>query len=260
MGHVMQAPRFSANTGFLWKNLPFPERLRAAYGAGFDAVEFHDEAQTSDLSLICDILAQTGLPVCGLNARMGDTAGCAALPGQEDQARRDVDAALQTAQAVGAAAVHVLAGRTGDEGDRAAYMRVLRHALESGDKVILIEPICRAAMRDYFLHDIEMAATIVQEIDHPRLKVMFDCFHIEMESGQAGALFDCHAGLIGHVQIASVPGRNEPGNNDRLNLVKLVERMQQSGYKGAFGCEYNPCSSIEAGLVWRDAFRGISHD
>lgn len=256
----MQAPRFSANIGFLWKHLPFPDRLHAASAAGFDAVEFHDEAQTSDLSLICDILAQTGLPVCGLNARMGDTVGCAALRGQEDQARRDVDAALQTAQAVGAAAVHVLAGRTGYEGDRAAYMRVLRHALESGDKMILIEPICRAAMSDYFLHDIEMAASIVQEISHPRLKIMFDCFHIEMESGQAGALFERHFGLVGHVQIASAPGRNEPGNNDRLKPVALIKQMQQSGYNGAFGCEYNPCSSVEAGLVWRDAFKGISHD
>lgn len=256
---MMHAPRFSANIGFLWKNLPFPDRLRAAYGAGFDAVEFHDEAQTSDLPLICDILAETGLPVCGLNARMGDTAGCAALPGQEDQARRDVDAALQTAQTVGAAGVHVLAGRTGDAGDRAAYMRVLRHALDSGDKVILIEPICRAAMNDYFLHDIEMAATIVQEIGHPRLKIMFDCFHIEMESGQVGAMFERHIGLVGHVQIASVPGRNEPGTDDRLNPVALVKKMQQSGYTGAFGCEYKPSTSVEAGLAWRDAIRGTSH-
>lgn len=251
----MRLPRFSANIGFLWKELAFPDRLRAAAAAGFDAVEFHDEAQTSDLAQIRDILAETGLPVCSLNVRMGETAGCAALPAHEAQARRDVDAALETAQAVGADAVHVLAGRTGQGGDRAAYIKVLRHALEGGEKTILIEPICRAAMDDYFLHDVGTAAEIVQEIAHPRLKLMFDCFHIEMECGQVAAMFHRYAHDIGHVQIASVPGRNEPGVDDRLDLPLLIKQFQKAGYTGAFGCEYKPRTSVEGGLGWRDAFR-----
>lgn len=252
---MMQGPRFSANTGFLWKELPFPDRLRAAAAAGFDAVEFHDEAQSSDFVQIRDILAETGLPVCGLNARMGDTAGCSAIAGQEIQACRDVDAAVRTAQALGAGAVHVLAGRTGAQGDRSAYIRVLRHALDNSDIVILIEPICSAAMDDYFLYDIGMAAEIVQEIAHPRLKIMFDCFHVAMESGQVGQIFQRHAEHIGHVQIASVPGRNEPGTDDWLDAPLLVHQMQVAGYAGAFGCEYRPRTSVEAGLGWREAFK-----
>lgn len=254
---MMRALRFSANIGFLWKDLPFPDRLRAAAAAGFDAVEFHDEAQSSDLVQITAILAETGLPVCGLNVRMGATAGCAALAGHETQARRDVDAALQTAAAVGANAVHVLAGRTGTNGDRAAYINVLRHALDSGDRMILIEPICRAAMDDYFLPDVAMAAEIIEEIGHPRLKIMFDCFHVAMESGQVGEIFHKHAEHIGHVQIASVPGRSEPGVDDQLNLPAILDQMRAAGYSGAFGCEYRPRGSVEAGLSWRDAFRGI---
>ncbi|WP_223814342.1 TIM barrel protein [Roseicitreum antarcticum] len=252
----MRLPRFSANIGFLWKELSFPDRLRAAAAAGFDAVEFHDEAQSSDLGQISDILAETGLPVCGLNVRMGETAGCAAISGHETRARRDVDAALKTAQALRAKAVHVLAGRTGADGDRAAYIKVLRHALDNGDRMILIEPICRAAIDDYFLHDIGMAAEIVQEIGSPRLKIMFDCFHVEMETGPAGAMFQKYANHVGHVQIASVPGRNEPGVEDRLDLPLLLRQMQAAGYVGAFGCEYRPRTSVESGLGWRESFRG----
>ena len=250
----MDRPRFSANTGFLWTDRPFPDRLRAAAAAGFDAVEFHDEAQRHDLPEIRDILQETGLPVCGLNLRMGDTAGCAALPGAEDQARHDVDDALRVAQALGAGAVHVLAGRAADGGDRAQYLRVLRHALDSGDSMILIEPICRAAMADYALPDIATAAEILAEIDHPRLKIMFDLFHVAMQDGDVMARFNAHAGQIGHVQIASVPGRNEPGHEDRLNLPDLIAGMQAAGYRGAFGCEYRPCGTVEAGLGWRQAF------
>lgn len=250
----MDRPRFSANTGFLWTGLPFPDRLRAAAAAGFDAVEFHDEAQRHDLSEIRDILQATGLPVCGLNVRMGQTSGCAALPGHEDQARRDIDAALAAAQALGAGAVHVLAGRAADGGDRAQYLRVLRHALQSGDRVILIEPICRAAMADYVLPDIEAAAAILAEIDHPRLKIMFDCFHIEMQGGDLPGRFAAHADRIGHVQIASVPGRAEPGQDDRLDLPAVIAHMRALGYGGAFGCEYRPRGRVEEGLGWRAAF------
>ena len=32
-------PRFSANLGFLWIDLPLPERIAAAASAGFEAVE-----------------------------------------------------------------------------------------------------------------------------------------------------------------------------------------------------------------------------
>src|SRR5690606_26128267 len=105
-GRVRDMYRFSANTGFLWKELPLPERIRLAGTHGFDAVEFHAEAQTADKGAVRDALAETGLPVLGLNVRMGDTAGCAAIPGMADQARRDIDAAVETAARVGAGAVH----------------------------------------------------------------------------------------------------------------------------------------------------------
>ena len=254
----MDRPRFSANTGFLWTDRPFPNRLRAAAAAGFDAVEFHDEAQRHDPALIRAILDETGLPVCGLNVRMGETAGCAALPGQEDQARRDVDDALRIAETLAAGAVHVLAGRAADGGDRAQYLRVLRHALDGldpgGDRVILIEPICRAAMPDYALPDIASAAAIVAEIARPRLKILFDCFHVAMQDGDVMARFAAHAGQIGHVQIASVPGRNEPGDADRLDLAAVIAGVQALGYTGPFGCEYRPRSTVEAGLGWRRPF------
>lgn len=247
--------RFSANLGFLWTHLPFPDRIRAAHAAGFDALEFHDQAQSGDAAMLVDLVQQTGLPICALNTRMGQTAGCAALPGAEDQAKADVDTAIAMAARLGAGGVHVLAGRSGAQGDRAAYIRVLRHALAGSDTMILIEPICRAAMADYFLHDLSDAAAIVAEIDHPRLKILFDLFHIGMQHDDVAGQFAAHAAQVGHVQIASVPGRNEPGHADRLDLAALLAAIRGAGYGGAFGCEYTPVSTVEAGLGWRAPFR-----
>ena len=87
----MTGVRFSANTGYLWKELPFLDRIRMAARYGFHGVEFHDEAQKTDRAALKDVLAETGLPVYGLNVRMEETFGSAAIPGAGDQAKRDVD-------------------------------------------------------------------------------------------------------------------------------------------------------------------------
>ncbi|WP_191334746.1 TIM barrel protein, partial [Allgaiera indica] len=246
---MSQRYRFSANTGFLWKDRPFLERLSAAAAAGFEALEFHDEAQSEDPGALAGALAACGLPVLGLNMRMGDTAGCAADPARADAARRDIDAALEVATRIGAGAVHVLAGRVAaDPAAKAAYKAALRHALEAGDRVILIEPICHAAIPGYFLHSLDQALRILREIDHPRLKIMFDCYHIETEHGDVAARLRGCVADVGHVQIASVPGRAEPetGAGATLDYARLLPQIVAAGYGGAFGCEYRPAGTVEA--------------
>jgi hydroxypyruvate isomerase len=244
--------RFSANTGFLWPELPFLDRIRHAAAAGFDAVEFHDEAQRADPAELRAVLDETGLPVCGLNCRMGPTTGCAARPGAE--ARRDIDAAIRMADLTGAAAIHVLSGRTDAPEARSVLIANLRHALTQTDRTLLIEPICRAAMPGYFLHDLDQALAILTEVDHPRLKILFDCFHVETEHGGCLSRFRSAAAHVGHVQIAAVPDRGEP-DRGALDYRRLLPEMQALGYAGAFGCEYRPRAGTHAGLGWIDGFR-----
>lgn len=245
--------RFSANTGFLWKSLPFLERIERAAAAGFEAVEFHDEAQSADPAALDDTLARSGLPVTGLNVRMGETSGCAAIPERADQARREIDAAVALAERLGAGAVHVLAGRTEAAGAEDAFRAALTHALDAGDRTILIEPICRAKMPGYFLHDLGHAARIIDEIGHPRLKILFDCFHVEQEHGDVRARFENNVARVGHVQIASFPDRAEPFAG-ALDYSELLPAFRAAGYAGRFGCEYTPAASVEEGLGWRHAF------
>ena len=249
----MRKYRFSANTGFLWRELPFLERVRRASASGFDAVEFHDEAQAADLAELRDVLAEASLPVLGLNVRMGDTAGCAAVPEMAEQARRDIDAAVAVAHRIGAGTVHVLAGKTDAAEARAAYVEALRHALDVSELTILIEPISRVAMPGYFLHDLDQGADVIAEVDHPRLKLLFDCFHVETEHGDVLARFRAHAAHVGHVQIASFPDRREPFPG-ALDYGELLPSFQEAGYAGHFGCEYKPTATVEEGLGWRAGF------
>ena len=96
--------RFSANLGFLWRDLPFLERIARAAAAGFDAVEFHDDAQAADPAALGAALAQAGLPVLCLNTSMRE-GGLAGVPGREGNARAHIDRAIEVAKAVGAGAL-----------------------------------------------------------------------------------------------------------------------------------------------------------
>jgi hydroxypyruvate isomerase len=60
--------------------------------------------------------------------------------------------------------------------------------------------------------------------------------------------------LISHLQVADVPGRHEPGAGE-INWDHLFRRIDELGYQGWIGCEYQPLATTEAGLIWRDRYR-----
>jgi hydroxypyruvate isomerase len=66
--------RFSANLGFLWRELPLLERVRRAEAAGFDAVEFPFPNDTPAATLKA-ALAEAGLPAVAVNTRPGSREG-----------------------------------------------------------------------------------------------------------------------------------------------------------------------------------------
>src|SRR5215208_1777215 len=131
-GEVML--RFSANLGFLWKGIPLTEGVRRAKKGGFDAVEFHApyEVPVEEMKAV---LAETGLPVAGINTRPGNVAageaGMAAIPGREAEARDAIDEALPYAKAIGATYIQVTGGKVTPEQRSAAhgtYAKALDHA------------------------------------------------------------------------------------------------------------------------------------
>lgn len=224
--------QFLANTGFLFGSIPVVDKVFAAASVGFDGVEFHDEVQHSDPARVADALAQTGLQVGSLNTRMGATVGCAALPEHEAQFAQDMRTAHAAACTVGATAIHALAGCGG--GTTGVYVANLRHALDLTDRMILIEPISTHAIPGYFLSTLPDALAICDQIGDPRLRIMFDWFHMAgpMGADAAADALQHHREWIGHVQLASIPTRAEPD----ADLIALVGGL---GVRRV-GLEYRP--------------------
>lgn len=250
----------SANLGFLFTDRPLVEAVAAAKAAGFSAIECHFPFDTPPKELRA-ALDRAALPLLGLNTWPGDRDagdfGLAALRDRVDEARAEIDRAVDYAAIVGARAVHVMAGRTDggtatDECFRGnlayAASRAAQHGID-----ILIEPINHRDVSGYHLATVEQAADIVAALGATNLKIMFDCYHIQIAQGDVFTRFERHIDSIGHMQIAAVPDRGEPDAGE-LDYAWLVPALRAAGYSGAIGAEYRPRGSdTESGLKWMKA-------
>jgi hydroxypyruvate isomerase len=253
--------RFSANLGFLFTDLPLPEAIHAAQRAGFDAVECHFPYDTPAAE-VAEALRDTGLPMLGLNTWPGNRGagdfGLAALAGREKEARAAIAQAVEYASEIGARAVHVMAGITdGGAAAEASFRANLAYACDLAAPHgigILIEPINQRDVPGYHLSTTGHAARIIRDLERNTLKLMFDCYHLQIMEGDLISRFQALRPLIGHVQFAAVPDRGEPDMGE-VNYAWLLPAMAAAGYTAPFGAEYRPRGENTAqGLGWMDTF------
>lgn len=246
--------KFSANLGFLWTDRPLPDAIRAAKAAGFDAVECHWPYDTPSAD-VAAALAETGLPMLGLNTRRGNPGenGLAALPGRQSEARAAVDEARAYARALGTANVHVMAGFTKGSDAEAAFIDTLRYACDSfGNGTILIEPLNHYDAPGYFLQTTTQAKAIIARVARPNLKIMFDCYHVQLMEGDVTHRLEKLQPLIGHIQVASVPDRGAPDHGE-LNYPHIWATLRRLGWSAPIGAEYKPGGDTDATLGWMSA-------
>jgi hydroxypyruvate isomerase len=254
--------RFSANVGFLWAELPLLDRVTRAKAAGFDAVEFHYPYETPPEQLTAR-LAETGLPALGVNTHPGNVAagdlGLAAVPGREAEARAVIDQAIAYAEAIGAGHVHVMAGRPG-ENDAARARRTFLDALDyaagrAGPTMrIVIEPLNHRDAPGYFLRSTVQAAELIAELQRPNVKLMFDCYHTQINEGDLTRRLETLWPIIGHIQIAAAPSRREPDEGE-IAYERLFDTIEGMGFSGFIGAEYRPRGGVEDGLSWLENYR-----
>jgi len=242
--------RFSANLGFLWADRPLADAIRAAKAAGFDAVECHWPYE-DPVEDVARALTETGLPMLGLNTRRGQPGenGLSALPGRGAEARAAVDEALSYARAIGAGAVHVMAGFADGPEAEAAFVETLHYACDAWEGTILIEPLNPYDAPGYFLASTGRAEAIIAKVAAPNLKLMFDCYHVQLIEGDVSHRLERLLPIIGHVQVASVPDRGAPDHGE-LNYAHIWQELERLGWATPIGAEYKPGGDTDATLGW----------
>lgn len=256
MGHVT---KFSANLGFLFTDLALPDAIHAAKAAGFDAVECH-WPYAVPLQDVKDALDATGLEMIGLNTSRGDAAkgenGLSALPDRTADARAAIDDAVAYAVAVRAKGIHVMAGFAEGDAAHETFVTNLRYAIDAAAPhgiMILIEPLNRYDAPGYFLKTTDQARAIITEIGSANIKLMFDCYHVQLTEGDLSHRLADLMPIIGHIQFASAPDRGPPDQGE-VNYAHVFAVISRLGYNLPLGAEYKPVGPTDASFDWMSKF------
>jgi hydroxypyruvate isomerase len=252
--------RFSANLGFLFTDRPLPAAIRTAAAVGFDAVELHWPFE-NDPAEVRAVLAETGLPLLAVNTPRGDLAagefGLCALPGRAADARAAIDLAIGWAEAAGASALHLMAGRTAvTPAATEAFLASIAHAQARAEPLgisLLIEPINPFDVPGYFLGSLSLAHEI-RACSGAAVKVMFDCYHLARMGVDLLDAFAADPSAVGHVQFAAVPDRGEP-DHGKVDYAALLPELARAGHAGHFGAEYRPASGD---MYWLNRLRSAA--
>ena len=253
-------PRFSANLGFLWADLPLPDAIRRAHEAGFDAVECHFPYAFAPED-VARALADTGFRMIGLNTRLGvngaDDFGVTAKPGREDEARAYINEAVAYAAAIGCVNVNSVAGKTdGSEEAEATYRANLAYACDKAAEHglgIVIEPINQIDAPGYHLRTLAQGIATIEAVGKDNLKLMLDCYHTQISEGDLARRIRATLPYVGHIQIAAVPDRGEPDQGE-VNYPWLLAEIDAMGWNGFIGAEYKSRQTTDVGLSWLKAY------
>jgi hydroxypyruvate isomerase len=256
-------PRFAANLNYMFQEWSLLDRFDAAADAGFTAVEVQlPYAEPPDA--VAERLRRNKLTPALFNMASGNTQagdrGLASLPDRFDEFKQAVQTARTYAQATGVQRFHLVAGLANRHDPRAvaAYKTSVRHAAEvlgPEGVEIMLEPINNRDMPGFFLNDFNFAEQIVRELALPNVWLQFDIYHRQIIHGDVVMGLRAQMPVIRHVQIASVPSRNEP-DGEELNFPYLFDELDRLGYDGYVAGEYRPRTTTLEGLGWFAPYKG----
>ena len=256
-------PRFAANLTMMFNEVPFLDRFEAAAKAGFTAVEFLFPYEHPP-EAVGQRLRNNGLTQALFNLPPGDwnagEKGFAALPDRFDDLQQSLRTALPYAQATDVKRLHLMAG-IADRGDPKAVAAFRKSVAWTAEFFaphgldVVIEPINPRNVPGYFLNDFAFARDLINELKIPNLKLQFDIYHCQIIHGDVTMRLREMMRITGHVQIASIPSRNEP-DGEELNYPFLFDELDRLGYSGFVGCEYNPRGKTTDGLAWFKPYAG----
>jgi len=249
-------PKLAANLSTLFPERDFLERFALARAAGFRYVEYQFPYVHAPQELAA-AARDAGVQVVLHNLPAGDFArgvrGIACLPGRECEFKDGVERAIDYAKAVNCPRLNCIAGLAPAERPHFdALVANVRHAARRLGEVgieLVIEPLNTRSVPGFFLTRSTQAIDVLNAAGQANARLQYDVFHMQIMEGDLARTLERLVGRIGHVQIADVPDRHEPGTGE-INFDFLLAHLDAIGYAGWVGCEYNPRGDTLQGLTW----------
>lgn len=236
----------------LFGEMPFVDRLAFAKKAGISNIEFWDW-RDKDLASLAKAMTEHQMHVTNLSGNR--------LHGMIDQSQREpflkeVVETAQVADRLGCPRLMLLVQSLRPDGSAVPpssglssariFEQIVACGLELaklGDALNLdfvVEPLNTVTDHPgYFLDSSKIAFEIIREIHHPRVRVLYDIYHMAVMGENTLGDIERHIDLIGYFHVADAPGRAEPGAGD-IRYREISALLRKLDYQGVMGFEYSP--------------------
>lgn len=175
-------------------------------------------------------------------------------PFQDGVARKERHAAMAAAihaqidlcAREGCGAIPVVGGQRrgmsyeeGADNSVAFFNQIKAHA-EDKAITICIEVMNKYDRPDQVCDRVAWAVDVLHRVNSPRIKLLFDIYHIQITDGDIVRHIRDNIQWIGHVHTAGVPGRHEIDETQELNYRFIAQAIADLGYAGYVAHEYTP--------------------
>jgi hydroxypyruvate isomerase len=133
----------------------------------------------------------------------------------------------------------------GQEHCTALLNRIKAHAEDKGVTICL--EVVKSKYKDpefgradaIFDH-LAWGADVCRRVDSPRVKILFDIYHVQIMEGDVCANIRQYFPLIAHFHAAGVPGRHEIDESQELNFRFVASTIAELGFTGFIAHEWRP--------------------
>ena len=143
-----------------------------------------------------------------------------------------------------------------DEGIRncvAGYKKIIGHAEQKKVNICLEilnsrVPVEMVGVPGYQGDHTDYCMDIVRQVGSPRMKLLFDIFHVQIMDGDIISRTRQYKNYIGHYHTAGNPGRHELDDTQEINYRSIMEAIAETGFTGYIGHEFIPTRDPLEGL------------
>jgi hydroxypyruvate isomerase len=244
---------YAINLDTWCKQVPFEQRFALARKLGFKTIEFWtvDRGNGTSASDIRKLVDDNGLDVTQFAPAWPNFADPSKLP----ELLKVTEQAIADAKTLGCTKFtitgHSLIDGMTREAQLAGYTAgLMRMAplLESAGVTGLVEPFNRVNHLNHLLNGSQPALPMVRSVNSPRIKLLWDFYHMQLEDGDLIEKFTAGADQVAHVQIGDAPGRHQPGTGE-VNHANLLRAVRAGGYHDKIGLEFMPLDQDDAKAV-----------
>jgi hydroxypyruvate isomerase len=252
---------YAVNLDTWFKQAPFEQRFAMAKALGFKTIEFWkaDRGDGMDARAIRKLADDNGLSI----VQYAPTAPNFSDPAVHPDLLKMVESAITDSKILGCSKFtivghHLVDGMTREAmlaGYTTGLMRIAP-MLEAAGITALVEPFNRVNHIGHLLNGSTPAVAMIKSVNSPRVKLLWDFYHMQLEEGDLIEKFTAAVAQVDHVQIGDVPGRHEPGTGE-VNHANLLRAVRTAKFAGPIGLEFSPLDNNDARAV--DAVLALQH-